>query len=65
MLVVLRADDNGEGGTFALYSRLCRSMGFSPFGTLQQAEHEQLVTMSKKPMSRPSVMSPAQSGGLG
>ena len=32
MFIVLRADDNGEGGTFALYSLLCRRarLGFLP-----------------------------------
>ncbi len=53
VLIVLRADDNGEGGTFALYSRLCRSMGLSPFGTLQAKEHEQLVTISRRPPPAP------------
>ncbi|KAK9983806.1 hypothetical protein SO802_033331 [Lithocarpus litseifolius] len=40
VLIVLRANDNGEGGTFALYSLLCRyaKVGFIPN---QQAEdHE-------------------------
>jgi KUP system potassium uptake protein len=27
VLVVLRADDDGEGGTFALYSLICRRVG--------------------------------------
>ncbi|KAJ6793580.1 potassium transporter 6-like [Iris pallida] len=36
VLIVLRADDNGEGGTFALYSLLCRHarVGFLPSGQL-------------------------------
>eukprot|EP00252_Welwitschia_mirabilis_P020435 TRINITY_DN500_c0_g2_i1.p1 TRINITY_DN500_c0_g2~~TRINITY_DN500_c0_g2_i1.p1 ORF type:complete len:214 (-),score=28.34 TRINITY_DN500_c0_g2_i1:383-1024(-) len=29
VLIVLRADDNGEGGTFALYSLLCRHANIS------------------------------------
>ncbi|DBB14587.1 hypothetical protein WJX82_006291 [Trebouxia sp. C0006] len=29
-LVVLNADDHGEGGTFALYSLLCRFIGINP-----------------------------------
>ncbi|GLI60245.1 hypothetical protein VaNZ11_002289 [Volvox africanus] len=31
--VVLRADDQGQGGTFALYSLLCRTIGIKPHGT--------------------------------
>ncbi|RWW08690.1 hypothetical protein GW17_00027851 [Ensete ventricosum] len=40
VFVVLRADDNGEGGTFALYSLLCRhgSFGFLPSGQLADVE---------------------------
>ncbi|KAL3138070.1 Potassium transporter [Trebouxia sp. C0009 RCD-2024] len=30
MLIVLLADDNGEGGTFALYSLICRFAGMRP-----------------------------------
>ena len=29
-LVVLQADHDGEGGTFALYSLLCRRIGIVP-----------------------------------
>ncbi|KAF0381855.1 potassium transporter [Gigaspora margarita] len=32
VFIVLRADDNGEGGTFALYSLLCRHSGISVRG---------------------------------
>ncbi|CAL9063129.1 unnamed protein product [Musa banksii] len=40
VLIVLRADDNGEGGTFALYSLLCRHarVGFLPNGQLADEE---------------------------
>lgn len=40
VFIVLRADDNGEGGTFALYSLLCRHarVGFLPNG--QQADED-------------------------
>ncbi|THU60377.1 hypothetical protein C4D60_Mb07t12040 [Musa balbisiana] len=40
VLIVLRADDNGEGGTFALYSLLCRhaGVGFLPNGQLADEE---------------------------
>ncbi|KAJ0989596.1 hypothetical protein J5N97_007952 [Dioscorea zingiberensis] len=36
VFIVLRADDNGEGGTFALYSLLCRHArsGFYPIVSL-------------------------------
>ncbi|KAL3134368.1 hypothetical protein ABBQ38_006623 [Trebouxia sp. C0009 RCD-2024] len=30
MLIVLLADDNGEGGTFALYALICRHAGMRP-----------------------------------
>lgn len=35
MFVVLRADDHGEGGTFALYSFLCRHLDFHNKFTVQ------------------------------
>ncbi|WOK96401.1 potassium transporter 6 [Canna indica] len=40
VFIVLRANDNGEGGTFALYSLLCRhgSIGFLPSGQLADEE---------------------------
>lgn len=40
VFIVLRADDNGEGGTFALYSLLCRhsGIGFLPGGQLADEE---------------------------
>ncbi|XP_074564450.1 potassium transporter 6-like isoform X2 [Curcuma longa] len=40
VFIVLRADDNGEGGTFALYSLLCRHarVGFLPNGQLADEE---------------------------
>ncbi|KAG0501818.1 hypothetical protein HPP92_001890 [Vanilla planifolia] len=43
VFIVLSADDNGEGGTFALYSLLCRH---AKFGMLpnQQAADEELST---------------------
>ncbi|XP_064996896.1 potassium transporter 10-like isoform X3 [Musa acuminata AAA Group] len=47
VLVVLRADDNGEGGTFALYSLLVRHarVGFIPNG---QVADEELLAYNKK-----------------
>ncbi|XP_077244472.1 putative potassium transporter 13 [Tasmannia lanceolata] len=41
IMLVLGADDNGEGGTFALYSILCRHSKMSLLNTAQGA-HEQL-----------------------
>ncbi|KAJ4810655.1 Potassium transporter [Rhynchospora pubera] len=40
VFIVLRADDNGEGGTFALYSLLCRHarVGLLPSGQLADEE---------------------------
>ncbi|WOL19869.1 hypothetical protein Cni_G28671 [Canna indica] len=46
VLIVLRADDNGEGGTFALYSLLVRHarVGFIPSG---QVADEELLAYKK------------------
>lgn len=38
--IVLSADDNGEGGTFALYSLLCRHAKFSLLPNQQAADEE-------------------------
>ncbi|CAL9176311.1 unnamed protein product [Musa hybrid cultivar] len=43
IIIVLSADDNGEGGTFALYSLLCRHARFSLLPN-QQAADEELST---------------------
>ena len=40
MFIVLRADDNGEGGTFALYSLLCRHARVSSLPNCQLADEE-------------------------
>ncbi|KAI3859523.1 hypothetical protein MKX03_015328 [Papaver bracteatum] len=40
VLIVLSADDNGEGGTFALYSLLCRHVRFSLLPNRQPADEE-------------------------
>lgn len=40
VLIVLSADDNGEGGTFALYSLLCRHAKFSLLPNQQAADEE-------------------------
>ncbi|XP_057482187.1 potassium transporter 4 isoform X2 [Actinidia eriantha] len=40
VFIVLSADDNGEGGTFALYSLLCRHAKFSLLPNQQAADEE-------------------------
>lgn len=40
VFIVLRADDNGEGGTFALYSLLCRHARINPLPSGQLADEE-------------------------
>ncbi|XP_021889673.1 potassium transporter 8 [Carica papaya] len=40
VFIVLRADDNGEGGTFALYSLLCRHVRVSSLPNCQLADEE-------------------------
>ncbi|XP_071716415.1 potassium transporter 4-like [Rutidosis leptorrhynchoides] len=54
--VVLSADDNGEGGTIALYSLLCRHAKFSLLPN-QQAADEELSSYKYGP-SRPMSPSP-------
>ncbi|XP_042025012.1 potassium transporter 6-like isoform X1 [Salvia splendens] len=40
VFIVLRADDNGEGGTFALYSLLCRHAKVNSLPSFQQADED-------------------------
>ncbi|RDX94287.1 Potassium transporter 4, partial [Mucuna pruriens] len=40
VVILLNADDNGEGGTFALYSLLCRHAKFSLLPNQQAADEE-------------------------
>lgn len=40
VFIVLRADDNGEGGTFALYSLLCRHARVNSLPNCQVADEE-------------------------
>ncbi|KAL8134476.1 hypothetical protein AgCh_009486 [Apium graveolens] len=40
VIIVLSSDDNGEGGTFALYSLLCRHAKFSLLPNQQAADEE-------------------------
>ncbi|EYU22480.1 hypothetical protein ABFS82_05G015000 [Erythranthe guttata] len=54
VFIVLRADDNGEGGTFALYSLLCRHAKVNPLPSRQLAD-EDLSSYTK------DIKSPAQS----
>eukprot|EP00775_Hariotina_reticulata_P000364 gene364-598_t len=44
--IVLRFDDNGEGGTFALYSLICRAAGFGPYGALARGHFWSVQTGS-------------------
>ncbi|KAL3570724.1 hypothetical protein D5086_027973 [Populus alba] len=54
--IVLRADDNGEGGVFALYSLLCRhaKVGLLPNdrSTKEVMQHEEVSTLRGKVESR-------------
>ncbi|GAX81809.1 hypothetical protein CEUSTIGMA_g9237.t1 [Chlamydomonas eustigma] len=44
VFIVLQANDQGEGGTFALYTRLCRSLGISASGSVtKKEEHEEAI----------------------
>ncbi|KAJ9537058.1 hypothetical protein OSB04_029791 [Centaurea solstitialis] len=56
VFIVLSADDNGEGGTIALYSLLCRHAKFSLLPN-QQAADEELSSYKYGP-SRPPTPSP-------
>lgn len=53
VFIVLRADDNGEGGTFALYSLLCRHARISMLPNAQLADEE--LSEYKKDELIPSV----------
>ncbi|TVU37304.1 hypothetical protein EJB05_10613 [Eragrostis curvula] len=57
VLIVLSADDNGEGGTFALYSLLCRHAKFSLLPN-QQAADEEVSTYYQPGASRTAIASP-------
>ncbi|XP_073130002.1 potassium transporter 6-like [Henckelia pumila] len=49
VFIVLRADDNGEGGTFALYSLLCRHANVNPLPSFQSADED--LSSYKKDLS--------------
>ncbi|KQK14791.1 potassium transporter 7 [Brachypodium distachyon] len=57
VIIVLSADDNGEGGTFALYSLLCRHAKLSLLPN-QQAADEELSTYYQPGCDRAAVSSP-------
>ncbi|GAA0184269.1 transporter [Lithospermum erythrorhizon] len=46
VFIVIHADDYGEGGTFALYSRLCRHINFQSRFTIGQTRLESDRTMA-------------------
>ncbi|KAM7464610.1 hypothetical protein LguiA_032731 [Lonicera macranthoides] len=55
VFIVLLADDNGEGGTFALYSLLCRHARLSSLPNCQLADEE--LSSYKKDISFPDPTS--------
>ncbi|XP_058092857.1 potassium transporter 4 isoform X2 [Magnolia sinica] len=57
VFIVLSADDNGEGGPFALYSLLCRHAKFSLLPN-QQAADEELSMYKYGPSAQAAVSSP-------
>ncbi|XP_043723806.1 potassium transporter 4 [Telopea speciosissima] len=57
VFILLSADDNGEGGTFALYSLLCRHAKFNLLPN-QQAADEELSAYNYGPSSRVVASSP-------
>lgn len=63
VFIVLRADDDGEGGTFALYSLLCRHarVGFLPNGQLADEE----ISAYKKTDRGGGSGAGSPSGGVG
>ncbi|KAJ8439523.1 hypothetical protein Cgig2_007040 [Carnegiea gigantea] len=52
VFIVLRADDNGEGGTFALYSLLCRHARVNSLPNCQLADEE--LSEYKKDVGSPT-----------
>ncbi|CAL9240144.1 unnamed protein product [Arabidopsis halleri] len=55
VFIVLRADDNGEGGTFALYSLLCRHARVNSLPSCQLAD-EQLIEYKTDSIGSSSLM---------
>ncbi|XP_008802111.2 probable potassium transporter 2 [Phoenix dactylifera] len=58
VLIVLSANDNGEGGPFALYSLLCRHAKFSLLPNQQAADEELSTYYRHGQMSRNMITSP-------
>ncbi|KAL8035771.1 hypothetical protein ABFX02_12G118100 [Erythranthe guttata] len=52
VFIVLRADDNGEGGTFALYSLLCRHAKVNSLPSFQSADED--LSSYKKDIRSPA-----------
>ncbi|KAL0385572.1 UNVERIFIED_CONTAM: Potassium transporter 6 [Sesamum radiatum] len=52
VFIVLRADDNGEGGTFALYSLLCRHAKVNSLPSFQSADED--LSAYKKDICSPA-----------
>ncbi|KAI3467503.1 hypothetical protein Pfo_024166 [Paulownia fortunei] len=52
VFIVLRADDNGEGGTFALYSLLCRHAKVNSLPSFQSADED--LSTYKKDITSPA-----------
>ncbi|KAI7738493.1 hypothetical protein M8C21_016455 [Ambrosia artemisiifolia] len=52
VFIVLRADDNGEGGTFALYSLICRHVKVSLLPNRQTADESLSTYKLKQPPKR-------------
>ncbi|CAI8593976.1 unnamed protein product, partial [Vicia faba] len=57
VFIILSANDNGEGGTFALYSLLCRHAKFNLLPN-QQAADEELSSYKYGPSSQTGALSP-------
>ncbi|KAG5522253.1 hypothetical protein RHGRI_034439 [Rhododendron griersonianum] len=53
VFIVLRADDNGEGGTFALYSLICRHARVNSLPNCQLADEE--LSSYKKHVTAPAA----------
>ncbi|XP_072985211.1 potassium transporter 7-like [Typha latifolia] len=58
VMIILSADDNGEGGTFALYSLLCRHAKFSLLPNQQAADEELSTYYRDGPTNRNAIPSP-------
>ncbi|KAG1338649.1 potassium transporter 7 [Cocos nucifera] len=58
VVIVLSANDNGEGGPFALYSLLCRHAKFSLLPNQQAADEELSTYYRHGQMSRNMITSP-------